>query len=318
MATVGTAPNDPSDDRSVTEIDDREEKHHEEDVTEGSESETSVTDGLSTDDGKIAELQKRKRQITAQYTRVLKQRDDNVRKHAQVLQNKKIVVNGTKKLHKTEVHELRAQLKRLKSEAKDELRGELKIKDAEKNLLRNQLKDSEKGRKKDELELKKLQASLSKEQAVLSDLRMVYATARRNIDVLTASVKEVTSSNKKLKKKQQSDLSLKYEHDEKMMQMQLRRERYISERDKDKRDAKDASDKMLLDNKKAQTNLVFNLRKQSKDDDIVRRDNVKKSKEVKECEDVGVIAAGMRNKQMQINNGQFNAHVSLDKVCIWK
>jgi hypothetical protein len=100
-----------------------------------------------------------------------------------------------------------------------------------------------------------------------------------------------------------------------MMQMQLRRERYISDRDKEKRDAKqDASDKMLLDNKKAQTNLVFNLRKQSKDDDIVRRENVKKRKDVKECEDVGVIAAGMRNKQMQINNRQFSAHVSLDKV----
>jgi hypothetical protein len=75
------------------------------------------------------------------------------------------------------VHKLRAQLKRLKSEAKDELWGELKIKDPEKNLLRYQLKDYKKGRKKDELELKKLQASLFKEQAVLSDLRMVYATA---------------------------------------------------------------------------------------------------------------------------------------------
>jgi hypothetical protein len=135
MAMVGMAPNDPSDDSSVTEINDNNKEHHAEEVTEGSESEALVTDGLSTDDGKIAKLQKRKRQITAQYTRVLKQRDDNVRKHAQVLQNKKIVVNGTKKLHKTEVHELWAQLKCLKSEVKDGLRGELKIKDAEKTYF---------------------------------------------------------------------------------------------------------------------------------------------------------------------------------------
>jgi hypothetical protein len=40
----------------------------------------------------------------------------------QVLQKKKIVVNGTKKLHKTEM-------------LKDELRGELKIKDGKKTTL---------------------------------------------------------------------------------------------------------------------------------------------------------------------------------------
>jgi ribosomal protein L44E len=99
MATVGTAPKNSFDDRSVTEIEDRDKEHHEEEITEGSESEALVTDSLSNDDGKIAKLQKKKRQITAQYTRVLKQRDNNVHKHAQVLQNKKIVVNGAKRLH---------------------------------------------------------------------------------------------------------------------------------------------------------------------------------------------------------------------------
>jgi hypothetical protein len=159
-------------------------------------------------------------------------------------------------------------------------------------------------------ELKKHQASLSKEQAALSSLRMVYATARRNIDVLPAAVKEVNSANKKLKK----DLSLKYKHDEKMMQMQLRRERYISEREKEKRDGKDMSDKILLDNKKVQTLLTHNLRKQSKDDDILRHELAKKRKDTNDAEDVGVIAAGIWHKQMNINNGQFNAHVSLDLV----
>jgi hypothetical protein len=77
------------------------------------------------------------------------------------------------------------------------------------------------GRKKDTLELKKLQASLAKEQAALNDTRIIYATACHNIDVLAAAVKELNSANKKLKKKVKADLSLKYEHDEKMTQMQL-------------------------------------------------------------------------------------------------
>jgi homoserine dehydrogenase len=107
----------------ITEINDRDEEHQEEETTEDSESEASVRDGLGNDVGKIAEeLQKKKRQITAQYTRVLKPQDDNVCKHVQVLQNKKFVVSSTKKLHKTEMHELRAQLKCLKNEAKYELR----------------------------------------------------------------------------------------------------------------------------------------------------------------------------------------------------
>jgi hypothetical protein len=71
------------------------------------------------------------------------------------------------------------------------------------------------------LELKKLQASLAKDQAALRDLRMIHATASHNIDVLAAAVKEVNSANKKLKKKEKANTSLKFEHDKKVMQMQL-------------------------------------------------------------------------------------------------
>jgi hypothetical protein len=46
------------------------------------------------------------------------------------------------------------------------------------------------------LELKKLQASLAKEQDALSDTRMIYAMACRNIDVLAAAVKMLNSANK--------------------------------------------------------------------------------------------------------------------------
>jgi hypothetical protein len=173
------------------------------------------------------------------------------------------------------VSELRSQLKHLKSKAKDKLRGELKIKDVEKNLLQNQVKDYKKGRKKDELELKQLQASLLKEQGTLSDTRTIYATTRRNIDVLAAAVKELNSANKKLNKQVKADLSLKYEHDEKMMHMELQHERYIS--------------------------------KHTKDEDILCHELAKKRKDTQD-------AAGIRHKQMNINNGQFNAHVSLDMV----
>jgi hypothetical protein len=173
------------------------------------------------------------------------------------------------------------------------------------------LKDYEKSQKKDELELKRLQASLAKEQAALSSTRMIYATAHRNIDVFAAAVKELNSTNKKLSKKLKANLSLKYEHDKKMIQMQLQRKRYISECEKEKRDSKDVSDKFLLDNKKAQTLLMHNLCKQSKDEDILRHKIAKTRKHTQDSEDVRVIAAGIRHKQMHINNGQFNAHVSL-------
>jgi hypothetical protein len=43
MAMVATAPNDSSDDHSGTEIEDRDEEHQEEEITEDSESEALVT-----------------------------------------------------------------------------------------------------------------------------------------------------------------------------------------------------------------------------------------------------------------------------------
>jgi hypothetical protein len=60
MATVATAHKDSSDDCSGTEIEGRDEEHQEEEITDDSESEALVTDGLGNDVGKIAKLQKRK------------------------------------------------------------------------------------------------------------------------------------------------------------------------------------------------------------------------------------------------------------------
>jgi hypothetical protein len=56
---------------------------------------------------------------------------------------------------------------------------------------------------------------------------MVYATAHHNIDVLGAAVKELNLANNKLNKNVQANLSLKYEHDEKMMQVQLQRKHFL-------------------------------------------------------------------------------------------
>ena len=69
-----------------------------------------------------------------------------------------------------------------------------------------------------------------------------------------------------------------------------------------------------MEAKNAHTILAHSLREKTKDDDLVRRSIAKRKKEVQVSNNVGLIAAGLRNKQMQINNGQFNTHVSLEAV----
>jgi hypothetical protein len=82
MTTVAMAPNGSSNDHSRTDMGDMEEEDKQDDIAKDSKSDDWVMDAVG---NKIAKLQKKKRQITAQYTRVLKQWDDNVGKHAQVL-----------------------------------------------------------------------------------------------------------------------------------------------------------------------------------------------------------------------------------------
>jgi hypothetical protein len=86
--------------------------------------------------------------------------------------------------------------------------------------------------------------------------------------------------------------------DEKMMQMQLRRERYARESEKEKRDGKHASDNELLENKNKAAMLVYDLREQTKDEGILCCELVKKRKDTKESQDVGLIAEGIRQKQL--------------------
>jgi hypothetical protein len=77
MASVAMAPNDSSNDHSGMEIDDKEEEHQEEEIAKELDSDATVMKVLGKVPGKyltkIAELQKNKKQLTAQYNRVLKQ-----------------------------------------------------------------------------------------------------------------------------------------------------------------------------------------------------------------------------------------------------
>jgi hypothetical protein len=72
------------------------------------------------------------------------------------------------------------------------------------------------------------------------------------------------------------------------------------------------SDKASLQAKKAHMMLTHSLRKKTKDEDILCQEITKKQKDVEVSHNVGTITAGLRNKQMNINNGQYNAHLSLD------
>jgi hypothetical protein len=91
-----------------------------------------------------------------------------------------------------------------------------------------------------------------------------------------------------------------------------RGEQFVYEREREKRESKEVADKASLQAKNAHTLLTHSLHKKSKDDDILCREIAKKQKDVNVSENVGTIAASLRSKQMNINNGQFNAHLSLD------
>jgi hypothetical protein len=99
--------------------------------------------------------------------------------------------------------------------------------------------------------------------------------------VTYSPVKELNLANKNLKKKFKANLSNKYSHDEKMMQAQLCREWYVRESKKEKREGKHASVNKLLENKNKTAMLVYNLRKQTKEEEILCHKLGKKRKDTK-------------------------------------
>ena len=187
--------------------------------------------------------------------------------------------------------QLKAQLKRQKVEAKDELKSELKIKDDEKTQLRQDVKLYERYRKADEAENKKLQLALSKEASSLSTSREIYAASVRNVDTLTEVIKDLKSELKKKNRRLQDDQSAKYLHNEKMLTLQVQQEKSAHDREKEKHNNKEESEQTSLKAKYAQTRLAHSLRKQSKDDDVLRKEAMKKRKDVEVNQNVSTIAA---------------------------
>jgi hypothetical protein len=76
-----------------------------------------------------------------------------------------------------------------------------------------------------------------------------------------------------------------------------------------KKDSKEASNMTSLQVKNVHSMmLIHSLQKQTKDDDVLCRKIAKKCKDIEVSQKVGAITAGLMSKQMNINNGQFNAH----------
>jgi hypothetical protein len=109
----------------------------------------------------------------------------------------------------------------------------------------------------------------------------------------------------------------KFLHDKKMLEMQLKYYKYVYvyECERDKGDSnKEVADRTSLQAKNVNTTLMHSLQKQRKDGGILHREIVKKCRDVKVSSNVGAINTGLRSKQIQINKGQFNTHLSLDAV----
>jgi hypothetical protein len=100
--------------------------------------------------------------------------------------------------------------------------------------------------------------------------------AIHNIDQRTESNKELLLVNTKFKKKVQGDQADKFLHDEKMLPMQPQHEKFVYEREKDKRESKEVADKASLQAKNSQTILTHSLHKKWKDKDILHQEIAKK------------------------------------------
>jgi hypothetical protein len=324
MASVETAPNDSNDDRLGTESENIGDETVIDECAEESESDDTANQDSQKANVKVKDLLKKRKVLTAQYNRVVKQKDEIVRKHAQVLENRKTALDGLKLRHKTGLSELKAQIKRDRAELKSEHQAELKTKDAEKTVLRTQIKTFWKEQKVDEAEISKLNTAAVRDRDSLSASRQTCIETRRKLDSQTEVNKDLSGEVKKIKKQLREEQSAKFDHEEKMLEMQLKREMTVYEKEKGRRDGKEASETMALDAKNARTMLGHSLRKQTKDDDLVRKEVSKKKKDVEVSNNVGAIAASLRNKQRQINNGdftnnngQFNPHFNLDSVSVF-
>ncbi len=212
MADVATAANDSSDDRSGTEnkeSDDEDNELGDEDV----DSDATVNLDLRNALLKNKELTKALKVLRAQYNRAVKQKDDNVRKQTVALDNRRSMYDALKTRHKTEVSNLKNVWKTKEKEVKDTHRGELVSKSMDNRKLQIQVGQLERDKTSDANATEKLEASILKDKASLSQVKVLYVEVRRKFDDLAQINKDVDSSFKLLKNKIIYDPSVRFEHE---------------------------------------------------------------------------------------------------------
>jgi sugar-specific transcriptional regulator TrmB len=185
MASVAMAPNNSNDDRSGTDKSDLEDEDKIEVDNEASDSDATVNIDYRNAITKIKELQKKTKKLTAQYVRVVKQKDDMVRKHAQVLENRKTACEGVKTCHKTEVSEIKSTWKRNVQDLKETCRTDMRTRNIEKTGLMVQVSSLERDKTSDGFAAEKLQSILVKERASFNEVKVMYAAACCNLEGLT-------------------------------------------------------------------------------------------------------------------------------------
>jgi hypothetical protein len=200
MASVATAPNDSNDDRSVTEKDDLEDEDNES-ANDDEDSDATVDLNLKKAVQKNKILAKQVKSLKAQSSRLGRQKEDNVRKHANALDLRKTLYEGAKTRHATVVSDLKASWKNKEKDLRDTSRGQLVSKSMANRLLQNDVDQLQRDKTSDASVLEKFKASLVKEKAAHKELREAYVDLSRKLDGLTESNKELTSTFKQLKKK---------------------------------------------------------------------------------------------------------------------
>jgi hypothetical protein len=148
---------------------------------------------------KLKNFRKKQKNVTAQYLRVVKQKDNMVRKHAQALENRKTAYDGAKTRHKTEVSRIKSTWKRNILDLKETYRTDMRTRDIEKRGLTVQISLLERDKTSDGFAAEKLQSTLVKERASFNKVKVMYAAARRNLEGLTEINKELSSSSKMTK-----------------------------------------------------------------------------------------------------------------------
>jgi hypothetical protein len=121
----------------------------------------------------------------------------------------------------------------------------MRTKEIEKKVLTLQVSSLERDKRGESFILEKLQSTLVRERASLSEVKVMYAAARRNMVGLTELNK-------------------------------LKRDAIQYKQEKDKREDKKASSKAALDAKNAHTTLAHSLQEKTKDDDVLCREYAKK------------------------------------------